>query len=81
MCGRPGAEIHHIFYGPYRSKSEKWGMKVGLCREHHEGRPNGVHGGNRALDLKLKAEAQRKFEELHGHEMFMEEFGRNYLGE
>lgn len=56
-------------------------MKVRLCREHHEGTPNGVHGGNRALDLRLKAEAQRKFEELHGHEMFMEEFGRNYLGE
>ena len=29
--------------------------------------------------LQLKQECQRRFEALHGHDTFMEVFGRNYL--
>ena len=79
VCGRSDAEIHHIFYGPLRSKSEKWGLKVCLCRTHHENSGTGVHGGNRELDIELKQEAQKRFEAKYGHEKFMEEFGRNWL--
>ena len=32
LCGKVGLlEEHHVFSGPYRSKSERFGLKVGLC--------------------------------------------------
>ena len=76
---REGVEEHHIFFGPLRSKSERYGLKVFLCPEHHRARPSGVHGGNRDLDLELKKTAQRRFEQLFGHELFMKVFKRNWL--
>lgn len=79
-CGRlEPLEEHHIFFGPYRTKSEKYGMKVWLCPEHHRMQPSGVHGGNRQLDLRLKKAAQIRFEQMFGHELFMRVFGRNWL--
>ena len=39
---------------------------------------SGVHF-NRALDLALKVECQRKFEETHTREEFMKLIGKNYL--
>ena len=42
----------------------------------------GVHGKNgHELDLRLKRECQQRFEELYGHEKFMEVFKKNYLVE
>lgn len=41
LCGRVGwLEEHHVFPGPFRNKSEKYGLKVGLCGEscHRNGR-------------------------------------------
>jgi hypothetical protein len=38
----------------------------------------GVHF-NKDLDRKLKQETQEKFEELYGHDKFIEVFGRNYI--
>ena len=32
-----------------------------------------------SLDVKLKQEAQIKFEQLHGHDKFMEVFNKNRL--
>lgn len=80
VCGkRDDLECHHVFYGrAYRHLSEKYGMKVWLCSEHHRGR-TGVHGGNRDLGLRLMRYAQRKFEETHTREEFMSIFGRNRL--
>lgn len=48
-------EAHHLFFGQANRKlSEKYGLKVPLCYEHHRG-TNGVHGKNgRQLDLRLK---------------------------
>ena len=70
---------HHIFFGTAnRKQSEKYGMKVWLCHEHHTGR-SGVHF-NRELDLHLKKVAQEKFEALYGaNKSFREVFGRSYL--
>lgn len=74
---------HHVFGGPNRSMSEKYGLWVRICCVRcHNGGPTSVHmapnkeGGK---DLYLKRYAQRKFEELHSHEEFMEIFGKNYL--
>ena len=36
---------------------------------------------NKDVDLEVKQECQRKFEETHSREEFMEIIGRNYLDE
>lgn len=69
---------HHIFMGPFRKKSEQYGCYVYLRADWHNMSDYGVHF-NRNLDLRLKRIAQRKFEELYGHEKFMEVFKINYL--
>lgn len=70
---------HHIFYGPNRKHSEKYGLKVWLCAKHHNMSDEGVHF-NKALDTKLKQEAQQAFENKYGtRELFMGVFGKNYM--
>lgn len=41
----------------------------------------GVHGGNTALDKRLKEEAEQIFEKKYSRELFHEEFGRYYAEE
>lgn len=73
-------EKHHIYFGPAKRKvSDRWGCWVWLTPELHRGTA-GVHGRDgRGLDLRLKQECQRAFEEWKSRELFMENFGRNYL--
>ena len=78
ICGRYGTEIHHVFFGTANRKlSDKYGMTVGLCYNHHRGK-NGVHQ-NRELDLMLKREAQKLFISKYPKSDFMAIFGKNYL--
>lgn len=78
-CGRYGTEVHHIFYGVGNRKlSTKYGLVCGLCYTHHRGN-QGVHNGNRELDLELKRMAQRRFMEVYPESDFLAVFGRNYL--
>ncbi|MDD7390045.1 MAG: hypothetical protein PUG60_10450 [Lachnospiraceae bacterium] len=82
VCGRScDSQEHHIFYGTAnRSLSEKYGLKVYLCLNHHTATREAVHNGNWKLDIRLKQEAQRAFESRHGSRSeFMEIFGKNYL--
>ena len=78
-------EEHHIFEGTAnRRQSEKYGLKVMLCRHHHTGDINGskdaVHSkGCNDYDQRLKQIAQVAFEQSHSREEFMRAFGRNYL--
>lgn len=78
-------EEHHIFEGTAnRRQSEKYGLKVMLCRHHHTGDINGskdaVHSkGCNDYDQRLKQIAQVAFEQDHSREEFMRAFGRNYL--
>ncbi len=69
---------HHVFGGARRKASEKWGCWVYLTADMHNMSNKGVHF-NRALDLRIKRDTQRAFEELYGHEKFMQVFGKNYL--
>lgn len=73
-------ENHHIFYGNgRRKKSDKYGLTVTLCAEHHRG-TNGVHGKKgKKFNKELKRYAQHKFEELYSHEDWMAIFHKNYL--
>ncbi|HCC35128.1 MAG TPA: hypothetical protein DEQ02_05635 [Ruminococcaceae bacterium] len=73
-------EMHHIFPGPNRKHSEKYGLKVYLTHDLHNEPPDGVHF-NRARSDALKRAAQKKFEETHTREEFMKIFGRNYVFE
>ena len=79
VCGRYGTEIHHVCYGTAnRTLSDRHGLIVGLCYNHHRGK-DGVHNGNREVDLMLKEEGQRAFTEHYPQADFLAVFGRNYL--
>ena len=69
---------HHIYMGANRKNADKWGCWIWLRADWHNMSNYGVHF-NRELDLKLKRECQKKFEELYDHETFMKVFHKNYL--
>lgn len=69
---------HHIFAGSRRMASDKWGCWVWLRADWHNMADYGVHF-NRELSDRLKCEAQAAFEKKHGHQKFMDVFGKNYL--
>lgn len=75
-------ERHHIYYGSgMRQISDKHGFWVWLKPEWHRG-TQGVHGRDgHKVDLTLKQDCQRRFEETHSREEFMQIIGRNYLNE
>lgn len=80
VCGTTGQlEEHHIFGGCRRATSEKYKLKVYLCRTHHTG-DAGVHFNKRLMD-KLHRYGQRRFEAEHPELDFLEVFGKNYLWE
>ena len=78
VCGTTlNLELHHVYGSANRPISERYGLKVYLCHEHHTG-DSGVHF-EPSLMKKLHREAQKKFEEVYGREEFMRLFQRNYL--
>ena len=79
VCGSPYTEVHHCIYGNANRKlSDKYGLIVPLCHEHHRGQ-TGVHF-NRDFDISLKKLAQEKFEAKFGaNKSFLDVFGKNYL--
>lgn len=80
LCGRYGhTEEHHIFGGPNRTLSEKYGLKVYLCLECHATGKHAVHRDKAVMD-ELHRQGQEAFEEqLGSRKVFMQIFGRNYL--
>lgn len=81
LCGSTvGLEEHHIIYGSgWRKLSEAYGLKVWLCYRHHRDAKVGVHGLNTAANKRLKRVAQKAFEKRYNHDIWMLQFGRNYL--
>lgn len=81
FTGTPYCHRHHIFYGPYRSKSEEYGFVIPIACYLHENEAESVHGNpNQGLDLKLKQMAQQYFEEHYGtRDEFIRIFGKNRL--
>lgn len=73
-------EEHHIFFGSHhaRKSSEHYGLKVLLCIGHHREGKRAAHKDpeTRAFLCRI---AQEAFERRHGHELFMEVFGWNWL--
>lgn len=67
---------HHIFGGPDRPKSEKFGLKVHLCWHCH----NTVHSKDgKELMQMLHEIGQKTFEETYDRDKFRKEFRKSYL--
>jgi hypothetical protein len=81
QCAECGSTInihkHHVFGGPNRRISEKYGMTEYLCMLCHTG-PAGIHF-NQEMNLRYKQKHQILFEDRYGHEMWMKLIGKNYL--
>lgn len=73
-----GLHKHHIYRGFNRKISDRLGCWIWLCGYHHNLSDAGIHS-NPELDLAVKQECQKVFEETHTREQFMEAFGRNYI--
>lgn len=85
LCARNGTteplDKHHIFGGPYRQKSEKYGLVVDLCHfSCHIFGPHAAHRDKETMEY-IKRYGQKKAMEENGWttEDFIREFGRNYL--
>lgn len=84
LCGRNahaeyfGLDEHHVFFGPLRKKSEKYGLKVYLC--HDSCHLNGVHkyaDKNRQVQKVVQKRAMQYYK--WSIEDFRAIFGRSYL--
>ena len=83
VCGKDHAraEEHHVLNGPLRSFSERHGLKVWLCHQHHN-EPGMSPHYNATCAQTLKAVAQAKYEEKNGpgaHAAWMAAVGKDYI--
>ena len=79
FCGRTlGLERHHVMSGPNRKLSEKYGLWVYSCDFCHRDTKEGVQYNRKKADS-LKRLTQIAFEARHSHELWMEEFRKNYI--
>ncbi len=79
FSARVDLQEHHAMPGTAnRRLSERYGLKVYLCVEHHLVGPEAVHNNIRLLRL-LQENAQMAFERRYSHEKWMEVFGRNFI--
>lgn len=78
VCGCTGyLERHHIFGGPNRKLSEKYGLTVHLCWRDHQDPREGVHFDRKKRE-ELHRIGQEAFERAYPQKSFREIFGINY---
>lgn len=70
-------EEHHVIYGSRHKLSERYGLKVYLCSQHHRTGKEAVHF-NADISKMLKDAAQRAFEHHFPGLDFFAIFGKNY---
>lgn len=74
-------EEHHVIFGiANRRLSERYGLKVYLCPDHHRTGTMAVHRNAAVADILIKA-AQIAFMKKYSFDQFISIFGRNYLSE
>lgn len=79
VTGSPEVAMHHVFNGPCRSLSERYGFIVPLRPDWHNMTPYSAHT-NQEFDEHLKRQAQEYYEAHIGtREQFIAEFGKSYL--
>lgn len=82
ICGQNGGywglDVHHVYFGALRKKSDKYGLTVWLC--HDTCHLNGVHK-NAELNRQLQSYAQKKAMKYYGwsEEDFRNEFYKSYI--
>ena len=76
LCGVPIVEVHEICGGNNRRISMENGFCVPLCRHHHM-----QVTVNNTMNRELKQICQKKFEETHTREDWMQLIRKNYLEE
>lgn len=75
-------ERHHIFGGPFRQKSERYGLVVELSPQMHQHSPFSAHRcGETARKLKRYGQMKVMIEQGWDEERFIREFGKSYLFE
>lgn len=85
LCGANGADdpldCHHIFGGPYRKKSTKYGLTVYLCHKrcHIFGGMSVHQNAKTANQLKRYGQLKAMRENGWTVEDFIREFGKSYL--
>lgn len=82
LCGKEGwLEEHHVYPAALRSKSERYGLKVGLCGEscHRNGRYAAHRCRATADALKQFFQVRYMIEQKASVSDFRAEFGKNYL--
>ncbi len=75
-CGKVGlTEIHHIYSGAYRARSDKHGFVIELCHECHRLMHETSEG------KRLKKTRQRLWESVPGHtrEQWLKMMGMSWL--
>ena len=76
---RSGLQEHHVIEGTAgRRLSERWGLKVYLCLQHHTSGSQAAHN-NAVISRLLQQRAQEIFEKQYSHQLWMQVFGRNYI--
>ena len=80
ICGTiSNIHIHHIYGGPNRNNSEKYGLIIPLCADHHNMSPDSAHL-NPDINKRLKVIGQEVFETKVGtREEFIQIFGKSYI--
>ncbi len=72
-----GLDKHHVYGGPNRKNSDRYGCWVWLRHDIHMA----LHTTRPELQRQLKQECQEVFEQHYDRATFMRVFGRNYLEE
>ena len=79
ICGKWGkVDEHHVFGGPCRKTSDRYGLVVHLCRDCH----SLIHDSEKGREMKtyLHQRGQMIYEERFGNrQAFIKEFIRSYL--
>lgn len=79
LCGTEyGLDDHHIFGGANRVNSEKYGIKVWLCRRCHD-RVHFSATESKVLMTRLRKMGQKAFEKNYPTLDFLKIFHYNYL--
>ncbi len=79
-CRTDNLHKHHIFFGTANRKvSEDNGFWIWLTGEwHNQDSRKDIHS-NMQLDLRVRMQCQRKYEETHSRQEFRKLIGKNYL--
>lgn len=79
ICGAYGRmDEHHVFGGPCRKISDRYGLVVHLCRSCHSLIHDSVNGSNTKLYLHQRGQMIYE-EQIGSRQDFIREFIRSYL--